>query len=101
MSEKLQQDLQLNDMEPQDPEGGLGPFTSGMKRDAAKLGDPQSSVGSGPAWEAAYLNSEDIHGIIVVAGDSVKTVVDKLKNVQRLFSFPSGLGGANLSSVEL
>ena len=72
-----------------------------MKRDSAKLGDPQSSPGSGPAWEAPYLKSEDIHGVIIVTSDSMKTVDDKLKNVRRLFHYPFGLAGAKPLISEL
>ena len=54
--------------------------------DAKDLGDPgkQSSDGSfSPDWVPAF--KQDIHGLILVTGDSHLTVDEKLVEVQRIF----------------
>ncbi|MCJ1393012.1 hypothetical protein MMC18_005884 [Xylographa bjoerkii] len=66
---------------------GDAAFENGMLADAATLGDPGSTSPSGPDWIPAF--KQHIHGMILVSGDSHKTVTEKLAEVKDIFSVGS------------
>ncbi|MCJ1287576.1 hypothetical protein MMC26_006928 [Xylographa opegraphella] len=59
-------------------------FENGMLANAAALGDPGSTSPSGPDWIPAF--KQHIHGMILVSGESPKTVHEKLAKVKDIFS---------------
>ena len=61
-------------------------FDAGMLAGAAALGDPGTNSPSGtfsPNWIPAFKH--DIHGVILIAGDSHKTVDEKLAQIESIF----------------
>lgn len=61
-------------------------FDAGMLAGAAALGDPGTTSSSGafsPNWIPAFKH--DIHGVILIAGDSHKTVDEKLAQIESIF----------------
>lgn len=57
-----------------------------MLADAETLGDPGTKPSSGPFdpdWKPEF--KKDIHGLILVAGDSRTTTHEKLEQVTRIF----------------
>ncbi|KAF2107993.1 hypothetical protein BDV96DRAFT_531454 [Lophiotrema nucula] len=61
-------------------------FIGGQKKDAKDLHDRGKTDGDKftPAWDAAFL--KDIHGVILITGDSFDSVSQKLNEVKRVFS---------------
>lgn len=61
-------------------------FDGGMLADAQNLGDLGSTSSSAftPDWVPAF--KQDIHGMILVSGDSHPSVAKKLREVERIFS---------------
>jgi hypothetical protein len=61
-------------------------FNKGMLADAENLGDKgtKSSDAFDPQWLDEY--KEEIHGVILVTGDSHKTVQGKLEEIKDIFS---------------
>lgn len=64
-------------------------FKSGQEADAELLGD--SATSGTLDWDPAFL--QDIHGVILIAGESRPTVHDKLTQVERIF----GIGSSHAS----
>jgi hypothetical protein len=65
------------------PDGARDPFSVGQKKEAvADLGDPRKSDGT-PNWDDSFLR--DIHGVILIAGESDETVKEKKDEVDRIF----------------
>ncbi|MDI1485783.1 MAG: dye-decolorizing heme-containing peroxidase [Ramalina farinacea] len=60
-------------------------FKAGMLADAKNLGDKNknSSGTFAPDWDPAFL--EDIHGLILVSGDSHTTVSKQINHIEHLF----------------
>ncbi|PNS15653.1 hypothetical protein CAC42_4105 [Sphaceloma murrayae] len=64
-------------------------FDNGMLSDAQTLGDKGTRKADGsfvPAWEPAFA-SQDIDGVILVAGDCRSTVAQAITDVKSLFGF--------------
>ena len=56
--------------------GATDPFLVGQKQDTIdNLGDPRQSDGTTPAWDEHFL--QDLHGLILIAGDSHATIEKK------------------------
>jgi len=63
--------------------GNDNPFQIGQKKDAVKnLGDPKKADGN-PDWDPKFL--QDIHGVILISGDSHANVNKKKLKVELLF----------------
>jgi hypothetical protein len=60
-------------------------FLSGQQADAQALGDPGTVTGSNfvPNWDPAFL--QDIHGVILVSGDSHRSVNKALEEAKAAF----------------
>ena len=61
-----------------------------MLADAKNLGDPGTTSSSNtfnPNWDPEF--KKDIHGVILVTGDSHVTVDEKLTQILKIFSFGS------------
>ncbi len=66
---------------------GDGTFTTGMLADASSLGDKGTTSASGafdPDWDPEF--KQDIHGLILIAGNSHATVNETFRQVERIFS---------------
>ena len=64
--------------------GTEDPFIIGQEQDAvANLGDPKSADGKTPAWDRHFL--QDLHGIILISGDSHETTDEKKREIDFLF----------------
>lgn len=62
----------------------LDAFSTGQKEDAiAFLGDPKNADG-GPDWDNAFLTG-NIHGLIIVSGDSHASVLSKVHDIEAIF----------------
>ncbi|KAF2736410.1 Dyp-type peroxidase [Polyplosphaeria fusca] len=61
-------------------------FDNGMKQDAKELGDNNANPGADfkPDWDPAFL--QDIHGVVLIAGDSFDTTSKKLADVKASLS---------------
>lgn len=72
-------------------------FQAGQKVDAQALGDPGTTTGSTfvPAWEPVFL--QNIHGIILVSGDSHPSVNKALAQAKQTF----GVGTPKASIKEM
>ena len=58
-----------------------------MLADAKDLGDPGTMTPSGdliPDWFPAF--KQDIHGVILISGDSHPTVEERLRDISKIFS---------------
>ena len=65
------------------PGGETDPFFAGQKREAVEdLRDPKNNDGS-PNWDERFL--QDIHGVILITGDSRKTINEKKGEVDKIF----------------
>ena len=72
--------MEIND------EIGDSAFDAGMLAGAEALGDQGTKSSSGafnPNWIPAFKH--DIHGVILIAGDSHKTVNEKLAQIENIF----------------
>ena len=61
-------------------------FDAGMLAGAEALGDQGTKSSSGvfsPNWIPAFKH--DIHGVVLIAGDSHKTVDEKLAQIENIF----------------
>lgn len=65
-------------------------FAAGQRADAFALADkgtgdtPETFV---PDWDDAFLQTtQEIHGVLLVAGDSFETVSAKLEDVKKIFN---------------
>ncbi|MCJ1403005.1 hypothetical protein MMC11_006227 [Xylographa trunciseda] len=58
-------------------------FEKGMLADAVTLGDLGAASPSGPDWIPAF--KQHIHGMVLVSGDSHKTVAEQLAKVKDVF----------------
>ncbi|KAF5375843.1 hypothetical protein D9615_008174 [Tricholomella constricta] len=74
-------------------------FEMGQKKDAQSLGDKGTTVGSEfvPDWEPEFL--QDIHGVILVSGDSHGTVNKKLQQVKEIFGLAQGPNKSSIKAV--
>ncbi len=66
---------------------GDSAFNTGMLADASNLGDKGTTSASGifdPDWDPEF--KQDIHGLILVAGDHHATVDDLVKRIEKTFS---------------
>jgi len=64
-------------------EGRADSFLVGQKQEAVNiLGDPSKSDGT-PDWDDKFL--QDIHGVIIVTGDSDETIRKEMVEVDRIF----------------
>jgi len=64
--------------------GAADPFIIGQKQDAINnLGDPRQSNGTTPDWDPAFL--QDIHGVILISGESHSTIEKKKAEIDRIF----------------
>ena len=64
--------------------GTSDPFILGQEAGAvATLGDPKSANGTTPDWDPHFL--EDLHGIILISGDSHDTTDKKKKEIDAIF----------------
>jgi len=72
-------------------------FLAGQKEDAQSLGDKGTGTGTNfiPDWEAAFL--QDIHAIILVSGDSHRSVNKALGEARQTF----GVGTSEASIKEV
>nr|7ANV_A Chain A, ancestral D-type dye decolorizing peroxidase [Geotrichum candidum] len=74
-------------------------FKAGQLADAQNLGDPGTGNAGAkfvPDWDPAF-KEKDIHGVILVAGDSHETVDKKLQEIEAIF----GVGGPHASIHEV
>jgi len=65
---------------------GDSAFNTGMLVDAPNLGDKGTTSASGtfnPDWDDEF--KQDIHGLILVAGDSHATVNETLTKIEKIF----------------
>jgi len=62
--------------------GDSDPFKVGQKADATNLGDPKKADGN-PDWDPAFL--QEIHGVILIAGNSHLNVNKKKLEIETLF----------------
>lgn len=64
-------------------------FLAGQKADAFNLGDKGTGTGKDfvPDWDPAFL--QQIHGVILISGDSHGTVNKKLHQIKQLFHIES------------
>ena len=66
------------------PDGTKDPFSVGQKQEAVSaLGDPRKSDGT-PDWDESFLRN--IHGVILIAGDSDETIKEKKDKIDENFS---------------
>ena len=64
--------------------GTTDPFITGQQQDAlTNLGDPKSADGKTPAWDPHFL--QDIHGVILISGDSHGTTDKKKAEIEAIF----------------
>lgn len=72
-------------------------FQTGQRADAVNLKDKGTTTGGTfvPDWEPAFL--QDIHAVILIAGDSHLTVNNKLNQIRDIF----GVGSATASIKEV
>ena len=62
----------------------MDPFELGQKKDAVtNLGDTQKLNGD-PDWDAAFLQG-NIHGLVIISGDSHLSVTKKRLEIEALF----------------
>jgi hypothetical protein len=60
------------------------PFIIGQEQDAlTNLGDPKSADGKTPDWDPHFL--KDLHGVILISGDSHDTTNRKKKEIDQIF----------------
>ena len=62
-------------------------FIAGQKGDAESLADKGTGTGPNfvPDWDPAFL--QEIHGVILIAGDRHNSVAKKLDEVKDVFGF--------------
>lgn len=73
-------------------------FDAGMLAGAQGLNDPGTTSSAGvfsPNWDPAF--KQDIHGLILVAGECHATVAEKLTEIEGIFT----VGKSNASIVEV
>jgi len=72
-------------------------YLTGQKKDSQALGDPGTTTGTTftPDWNPAFL--QNIHGVILVSGDSHRTVDHKLHQIKGIF----GVGSQDASIKEV
>ncbi|KAF8804040.1 Dyp-type peroxidase, partial [Phlegmacium glaucopus] len=76
------------------PGGATDPFLIGQEQDAIKnLGDPKKSDGTTPDWDDHFL--QDIHGLILISGESHSTIEKKKAEIDHIFKV-----GTPLSSIK-
>ena len=64
--------------------GTTDPFIIGQEQDAlTNLGDPKSADGKTPDWDPHFL--QDIHGVILISGDSHGTTDKKKAEIDQIF----------------
>ena len=64
--------------------GITDPFIIGQQQDAlTNLGDPKSPDGKTPAWDPRFLR--DIHGVILISGDSHGTTDKEKADIEAIF----------------
>jgi len=64
--------------------GTADPFIVGQEQDAINnLGDPTQSGGKIPDWDEHFL--QDLHGVILISGDSHPTILKKKAEVELIF----------------
>ena len=63
--------------------GPTDPFIIGQKQDAAFLGDPLLADGKTPNWDSHFL--QDLHGVILISGDSHGTTDKKKAEIDQIF----------------
>ena len=64
--------------------GAKDPFIIGQEQDAlTNLGDPKSADGKTPDWDPHFL--QDIHGVILISGDSHGTTIKKKVEIDLIF----------------
>ena len=64
--------------------GPNDPFIIGQKQDAlTNLGDPKSADGKNPDWDKRFL--QDLHGVILISGDSHGTTDKKKAEINLIF----------------
>ena len=60
------------------------PFIMGQEQDALKnLGDPKMADGKTPDWDSSFL--QDIHGVILISGDSHGTTDKEKAEIDQIF----------------
>ena len=65
--------------------GVLDPFELGQRIDAViSLGDPRKQNGD-PEWEDSFLQG-NIHGLIIITGDSHASVKQKKSEIEAIFA---------------
>jgi len=65
------------------PEGTRDPFSVGQKDEAVSaLGDPRKRDGT-PDWDDGFL--QNIHGVILITGDSYDTIGEEKDEIDRIF----------------
>ena len=62
---------------------GDTPFVLGMKAAADGLNDPFHQDSNEPRYELEFMHPDELHGIILVTGDSPVVVDEKLENVRQ------------------
>lgn len=68
--------------------GPTDPFIVGQEKDAINnLGDPRQSNGTTPDWDPAFL--KDIHGVILISGESHSTIEKKKAEIDLIFGVKS------------
>ena len=66
--------------------GDKDPFIVGQEQDALNnLGDPKSADGKTPDWDPRFL--QDLHGVILISGDSHGTTNIKKIEIDLIFRF--------------
>ncbi|KDR72906.1 hypothetical protein GALMADRAFT_252241 [Galerina marginata CBS 339.88] len=71
------------------PKGADDPFQLGQQKDAVKnLNDPVKSDGN-PDWDSHFL--QDIHGLIIISGDTHLSIEKKKLEIELLFGVPTPL----------
>ncbi|KAF8804039.1 Dyp-type peroxidase, partial [Phlegmacium glaucopus] len=66
------------------PGGANDPFFLGQEQDAINsLGDPRKSDGTTPDWDDHFL--QDIHGLILISGESLATIEKKKAEIDLIF----------------
>ena len=64
--------------------GVTDPFIIGQEQDAlTNLGDPKSADGKTPDWDPHFL--QDLHGVILISGDSHDTTDNEKKKIDQIF----------------
>jgi hypothetical protein len=64
--------------------GATDPFIIGQEQDALNtLGDPKSADGKTPDWDPHFL--QDLHGVILISGDSHGTTDKKKAEIDHIF----------------